>query len=101
MATGFPSGLYPIETRLIEIKNAVADGANEIDVVLDRSLVLTGKWSQVFDEVQRMKKACGNAHLKVILGVGELVSYANVSSMISHWYSPCLDAEDKVRIKSM
>lgn len=83
MATGFPSGLYPLETRLQEIKYAVSSGANEIDVVLDRSLVLTGQWEKLYQEVKAMKKACNLAHLKVILGVGELGSYENVSF---HYY---------------
>lgn len=85
VATGFPSGLYPLETRLQEIKYAVSSGATEIDVVLDRSLALTGQWDALYDEVKQMKKACGPAHLKVILGVGELGSYENVyrASMIS------------------
>ncbi|XP_046960849.1 deoxyribose-phosphate aldolase [Vanessa cardui] len=85
VATGFPSGLYPLQTRLLEIKLAVANGASEIDVVLDRSLVLMGKWETLYDEVLQMKKECGNAHLKVILGVGELGTYENVynASMVS------------------
>ncbi|CAG4937381.1 unnamed protein product [Colias eurytheme] len=85
VATGFPSGLYPLTTRLQEIKFAVSNGANEIDVVLDRSLVLTGKWDVLYDEVLQMKKECGNAHLKVILGVGELGTYENVynASMVA------------------
>ncbi|KAI8428625.1 hypothetical protein MSG28_007361 [Choristoneura fumiferana] len=85
VATGFPSGLYPLQTRLHEIKKAVEDGATEIDVVLDRSLVLTGKWDVLYDEVQAMRKECSDAHLKVILGVGELGTYENVykASMIS------------------
>ncbi|KOB75979.1 Deoxyribose-phosphate aldolase, partial [Operophtera brumata] len=57
---------------------AVRNGATEIDVVLDRSLVLMGKWSEVFKEVELMKEACGLAHMKVILGVGELGTYENV-----------------------
>ncbi|XP_075970492.1 deoxyribose-phosphate aldolase [Anticarsia gemmatalis] len=85
VATGFPSGLYSLETRLQEIKFAVSNGATEIDVVLDRSLVLTGQWDALFHEVQQMKKACGPAHLKVILGVGQLATYENVyrASMVS------------------
>lgn len=81
MATGFPSGLYPIETRLKEIEMTVKAGANEIDVVLDRSLVLSGQWAKLYNEVRSMKVACGKAHLKVILGVGELGSYENVSQI--------------------
>ncbi|CAH2075225.1 unnamed protein product, partial [Iphiclides podalirius] len=78
VATGFPSGLYPLESRLQEIKFAVANGATEIDVVMDRSLALMGKWDTLYSEVEQMRKACGEAHLKVILGVGELGSYENV-----------------------
>ncbi|XP_045446496.1 deoxyribose-phosphate aldolase [Melitaea cinxia] len=85
VATGFPSGLYPLQTRLQEIKFAIASGATEIDVVLDRSLVLMGKWETLYDEVVEMKKACEDAHLKVILGVGDLGTYENVykASMVS------------------
>ncbi|CAB3242842.1 unnamed protein product [Arctia plantaginis] len=85
VATGFPSGLYSLETRLKEVEFAVSSGANEIDVVLDRSLVLTGQWDTLYNEVQQMKKACGTAHLKVILGTGQLGSYENVykASMVS------------------
>ncbi|XP_045764225.1 deoxyribose-phosphate aldolase [Maniola jurtina] len=80
VATGFPSGQYPLHTRLPEIKYAIDMGATEIDVVLDRSLVLMGKWDTLYKEVLQMKEACGNAHLKVILGVGELATYENVYS---------------------
>ncbi|CAG9795726.1 unnamed protein product [Diatraea saccharalis] len=85
VATGFPSGLYPLKTRLDEIALTVAEGATEIDVVIDRSLVLTGQWDVLYKEVEEMKKACGHAHMKVILGVGELGTYENVykASMVS------------------
>ncbi|KAG6448546.1 deoxyribose-phosphate aldolase [Manduca sexta] len=85
VATGFPSGLYPLQTRLAEIGLTVQDGATEIDVVIDRSLVLMGKWEQLYNEIAQMRKACGTAHLKVILGVGELGSYENIykASMIA------------------
>ncbi|CAG9560365.1 unnamed protein product [Danaus chrysippus] len=78
VATGFPSGQYPLSTRLQEIKFALDNGATEIDVVIDRSLVLMGEWETLYDELLQMKRACGRAHLKVILGVGELGSYENV-----------------------
>lgn len=52
-------------------------------MVLDRSLVLTGQWDALYDEVQQMRKACGEAHLKVILGVGELGSYENVGITVT------------------
>ncbi|VVC92837.1 unnamed protein product [Leptidea sinapis] len=85
VATGFPSGLYPLCSRLQEISFAISKGANEIDVVLDRSLVLGGKWDMLYNEVLEMRNACGKAHLKVILGVGELGTYENVymASMVS------------------
>lgn len=78
VATGFPSGLYSLVTRLTEIKLAIADGATEIDVVLDRSLILMGQWDVMYEEVKQMRAACKGAHLKVILGVGELGTYENV-----------------------
>ncbi|CAH4019406.1 unnamed protein product [Pieris brassicae] len=78
VATGFPSGLYDIETRTLEIKYAVSCGAHEIDVVIDRTLVLTGQWLKLYNELKQMKEACKDAHMKVILGVGELGSYENV-----------------------
>jgi len=78
VATGFPSGQYPLATRLAETRRAVADGADEIDMVIDRSAFLCGDYAKVFDEVAAIKAACGPAHLKVILETGELVTYDNV-----------------------
>jgi len=78
VATGFPSGQYPLRTRLEETRRAVADGADEIDMVIDRNSFLTGNHAKVFDEVAEVKQACGEAHLKVILETGELVTYDNV-----------------------
>ncbi|CAG9833800.1 unnamed protein product [Diabrotica balteata] len=79
VATGFPSGQYPINTRLDEIKYAVKNGAKEIDIVIDRSLVLTGKWQELYQEIQVMKEACGpDAHLKAILATGELGTLDNI-----------------------
>src|SRR3989442_2993058 len=77
-ATGFPSGQFPLRTRLDESRRAIADGADEIDMVIDRNAFLTGDSARVFDEVAAVKQACGPAHLKVILETGELVTYANV-----------------------
>ncbi len=74
VAGGFPSGMTPISTRLLEIKYAVQAGASEIDTVLNRSLFRQGLHDEVIDEITRMKEACGNAHLKVILETGELRS---------------------------
>ncbi|XP_018653149.1 LOW QUALITY PROTEIN: deoxyribose-phosphate aldolase [Schistosoma mansoni] len=79
VATGFPTGQYPLETRLLEIKSAINDGANEIDVVINRTLALQGDWEGVYNEVCAMRKACGDqTHLKTILATGELSSYDNV-----------------------
>ncbi|CAH0557560.1 unnamed protein product [Brassicogethes aeneus] len=79
VATGFPSGQMPLKTRLEEIRFAVEKGANEIDIVIDRSLVLTGKWELLYQEIQQMKEACGpNAHMKAILATGELGTLDNV-----------------------
>lgn len=75
VATGFPSGLVPLELKLEETRRAVALGADEIDMVIDRGAFLSGEFAQVFDEIARVKEACGPAHLKVILETGELGSY--------------------------
>jgi deoxyribose-phosphate aldolase len=78
VATGFPSGQYPLRTKLEEIRRAVGDGADEIDIVLDRNAFLAGEHAKVFDEVAAAKSASGEAHLKAILETGELVTYDNV-----------------------
>lgn len=83
VATGFPSGQMPLETRLNEIKYAIEQGATEIDIVIDRSLVLTGQWEILYQEIQQMKEACGqNVHMKAILATGELGNLTNVSTII-------------------
>ena len=78
VATGFPSGQYPLPTKLAEVRRAVADGADEIDMVIDRCAFLTGDHAKVHDEIAATKAACGPAHLKVIFETGELVTYDNV-----------------------
>jgi deoxyribose-phosphate aldolase len=78
VATGFPSGQFPLPTKLGEVRRAVADGADEIDMVIDRCAFLAGDHAKVFDEIAATKEACGVAHLKVILETGELVTYDNV-----------------------
>lgn len=78
VATGFPSGQYPLRTRLEEARRAAGDGADEIDMVINRNAFLTGGHARVFDEIAALKAACGSAHLKVILETGELVTYDNV-----------------------
>ena len=75
VATAFPSGQSSLELRLAEIGNAVGAGAGEIDMVISRGALLAGDEASVFEEVARAKEACGPAHLKVILEIGELGSY--------------------------
>lgn len=79
VSTGFPAGLSPFEQRLAEIHASVAAGASEIDVVITRAHVLTGDWQALYDEVRAFRAACGDAHLKTILGVGELATLTNVA----------------------
>ncbi|HEY8582791.1 MAG TPA: deoxyribose-phosphate aldolase [Capillimicrobium sp.] len=78
VATGFPAGQTPLETRLEETRRAVADGADEIDMVISREAFLAGDDARVMDEIARVKEACGDAHLKVILETVELGSYDHV-----------------------
>ena len=79
VAAGFPSGQYPLATRLSEIEYAVSYGVDEIDVVIDRSLVLTHKWKELYTELQAMRKACGTeVRMKTILSVGELSNNDNI-----------------------
>jgi len=78
VATGFPSGQYSLDTRLQEIKMAVEAGAREIDIVINRQLALEHKWQELYNEVVAMKAACGPAHMKSILAIGELGSMNNV-----------------------
>jgi len=78
VATGFPSGQYSLTTRLQEIKMAVEAGASEIDIVINRQLALENKWEELYNEVVAMKAACGKAHMKSILAIGELGSMNNV-----------------------
>jgi deoxyribose-phosphate aldolase len=78
VAGGFPAGLAPLDERLAEIRDAVRMGADEIDIVLNRSAFLSGRYRQAFEEIAVSKEACGSAHLKTILEVGELASYDHV-----------------------
>lgn len=78
VATAFPSGLMPLSVKLEDTRLAVEDGADEIDMVIDRGAFLRGEYRQVFDEIAAVREACGNAHLKVIFETGELQTYDNV-----------------------
>ncbi len=79
VSTGFPAGLSPFEQRIAEIRASVAAGAEEIDVVITRAHVLTENWPALYDEVRTMRQACGDAHIKTILGTGELGTLRNVA----------------------
>jgi deoxyribose-phosphate aldolase len=72
VATGFPSGQYPLDLRLADCARAVADGADEIDMVITRGAWLEGRHAEVAREIREIKRACGSAHLKIILETGEL-----------------------------
>ena len=78
VATAFPSGRASMPVKLTDTRDAVAAGADEIDMVIDRGAFLSGRYLEVFDEIVAVKEACGPAHLKVILETGELVTYDNV-----------------------
>lgn len=78
VSTGFPAGLAPLETRIAEVKASVADGADEIDIVITREHALTGNWQALYDEVAAFREACGRAHMKTILGTGDLKTLRNV-----------------------
>jgi deoxyribose-phosphate aldolase len=78
VATGFPSGQYPLKLRLADVKDALNSGASEIDMVVSRGTFLEGGLAEVFDEIAAVKEACGKAHLKVIFETGELQTYDNV-----------------------
>ena len=78
VATAFPSGQSPLETKLEEVRWVVEHGADEVDMVIDRGAFLSGRYAKVYDEIVRVKEACGGAQLKVILEVAELGTYDNV-----------------------
>ena len=78
VATGFPSGQFPIELKLADVRSAVELGADEIDMVIDRGAFLSGRYAKVYDEIVRVKEAAGDLHVKVILETGELGTYDNV-----------------------
>jgi deoxyribose-phosphate aldolase len=78
VATAFPSGRAPLEAKLADTRRAVADGAGEVDMVIDRGAFLSGDYQKVFDEIVAVRGECGGVHLKVILEVGELVTYDSV-----------------------
>jgi deoxyribose-phosphate aldolase len=79
VSTGFPAGLSPLQERVNEIRRSVEAGADEIDVVITRAHVFGARWQALYDEIATFKNACGPAHLKVILGTGDLLTLRNVT----------------------
>jgi deoxyribose-phosphate aldolase len=79
VSTGFPAGLSPLPERIAEIRRSVEAGAQEIDVVITRAHVFGGRWQELYDEIVAFKQACGVAHMKVILGTGDLLTLRNVA----------------------
>src|SRR5947207_2211433 len=78
VAAGFPSGLAPFATRIAEIKACVAEGADEIDIVITREHVLNQNWQALYDEVRAFRDTCGDAHMKSIIATGDLKTLRNV-----------------------
>ncbi|MBC7461414.1 MAG: deoxyribose-phosphate aldolase [Thermoleophilia bacterium] len=91
VATGFPSGQVPFSAKLDDVRAAVDAGADEIDMVIDRGAFLRGDFATVYEEVKRIREACGDAHLKVILETGELGSYDDVRT--ASWISMAAGAD--------
>ncbi len=85
VSTGFPAGLSPLEQRIAEVRASVVAGATEIDIVVTRGHVLTANWQALYDEVRAFRDACGDAHMKTILGTGDLATLTNVgrASMVA------------------
>ena len=79
VSTGFPAGLSPFETRVREIELSVAAGASEIDIVISRRHVLEGNWQALYDEIKTFRAACGDAHMKTILGTGDMGTLTDVA----------------------
>ncbi|HHI88438.1 MAG TPA: deoxyribose-phosphate aldolase [Hellea balneolensis] len=79
VSTGFPAGHTPLTTRLSEIKASVRDGAREIDIVIERHMAIREDWYGLYRFVRKCREACGEAHLKVILGTGELGTLRRVA----------------------
>ena len=83
VATAFPSGQSNLQVKLDDVKYAVDQGADEIDMVISRGEFLSGNYQFVFDEIAMIKEACGKAHLKVILETGELTLWIMSGKQVS------------------
>jgi len=79
VSTGFPHGLSPLKTRIMEIEASVKAGAKEIDIVIERGQILLGDWRGLYQQMKAFRAACGEAHMKTILGTGELATQSNVA----------------------
>src|SRR6266851_1500982 len=79
VSTGFPAGLNPLKERVAEVRRSVEAGADDIDVVITRAHVFGGKWQELYDEIAEFRRACGAAHMKAILGTGDLLTLRNVA----------------------
>ena len=79
VSTGFPHGLNPLPRRIEEIRDSIDDGAKEIDIVITRAHVFSNNWQALYDEISAFREASGTAHLKTILGTGELGTFRNVA----------------------
>lgn len=84
-AAGFPAGQTTLKTKLVEIEDCVALGADEIDIVISRNLVILGQWEELYNELRQIRKACGKIAMKTILATGELPSYDDIykASMVA------------------
>jgi deoxyribose-phosphate aldolase len=78
VATAFPSGRASLAVKLADVRDAIARGADEVDMVIDRGAFLAGRYGQVYEEIRAVREACGTVHLKVILETGELATLDNV-----------------------
>jgi deoxyribose-phosphate aldolase len=78
VATAFPAGRAALDVKLADTRDAVAAGADEIDMVIDRGAFLSGRYSKVYEEIRAVKEAAGPARLKVIFETGELSTYDNI-----------------------
>ncbi len=79
VSTGFPHGLNPLPRRIEEIRDSIDAGAEEIDIVITRAHVFSNNWQALYDEISAFREASGTAHLKTILGTGELGTFRNVA----------------------
>jgi deoxyribose-phosphate aldolase len=79
VSAGFPAGLSPLELRMEEIRRSVQAGATEIDIVISRRHVLSSDWRALYQEVRAFREACGRAHMKTILGTGQLGSIGKIA----------------------